>query len=176
LEVTPEGLRIQLVDQEKSSMFPLGSSVMQDNARRLMDQVARIVKDLPNKITISGHTDSLPYRGGSGGYSNWELSADRANASRRALVASGVPDNRIALVVGKADTDPLIAENPAAAQNRRISIVVLRNDPKASVGRQSGAPAAGPPTQLANRPNDASQAPQGPGRPAPAAAAPVRRQ
>ncbi|MBM3546501.1 MAG: hypothetical protein FJX54_06090 [Alphaproteobacteria bacterium] len=139
LEITPEGLRIQLIDQDQRSMFPLGSANMQDSARKLMEEVAKAIASLPNKITISGHTDSTPFKGGVGGYSNWELSADRANASRRALVASGVSDSRLELVVGKADKDPLFPNDPAAAQNRRISIVVLRDKPSAAA-----APAAPP--------------------------------
>jgi chemotaxis protein MotB len=134
LEITPEGLRIQLIDQDQKSMFPLGSANMQESARKLMEEVAKIIAPLPNKITISGHTDSTPFKGGVGGYSNWELSADRANASRRVLVANGVADSRLALVVGKADKDPLIPNDPAASQNRRISVVVLREQPSSGVG------------------------------------------
>lgn len=126
LEIVPEGLRIQLIDQDQKSMFPLGSANMQDSARHLMEAVAKIISTLPNKITIAGHTDSTPFKGGVGGYSNWELSADRANASRRVLVANGVADSRLQLVVGKADKDPLLPNEPAASQNRRISVVVLR--------------------------------------------------
>lgn len=129
LEITPEGLRIQLIDQDQKSMFPLGSANMQEGARKLMEEVAKIISPLPNKITISGHTDSTPFKGGVGGYSNWELSADRANASRRVLVANGVSDTRLQLVVGKADKDPLMPNEPAASQNRRISVVVLRDLP-----------------------------------------------
>jgi chemotaxis protein MotB len=140
LEITPEGLRIQLIDQDQRSMFPLGSANMQDSARHLMEAVAKIIAPLSNKITIAGHTDSTPFKGGVGGYSNWELSADRANASRRALVANGVSDARLELVVGKADKDPLLPAEPNAAQNRRISIVVLREKPAA-------APGAGTPRQ-----------------------------
>ncbi len=138
LEITPEGLRIQLIDQDQKSMFPLGSANMQDSARKLMEEVAKIISPLPNKITISGHTDSTPFKGGVGGYSNWELSADRANASRRVLVANGVSDTRLQLVVGKADKDPLMPNDPAASQNRRISVVVLREQPP----RPAAAPTA----------------------------------
>ena len=151
LEITPEGLRIQLIDQDQKSMFPLGSANMQEGARKLMEEVAKIISPLPNKITISGHTDSTPFKGGVGGYSNWELSADRANASRRVLVANGVSDTRLQLVVGKADKDPLMPNEPAASQNRRISVVVLRElpSPTAAPRQQSQAQTPAPPQPTA---------------------------
>jgi chemotaxis protein MotB len=125
IDNTPEGLRIQLVDQEKASMFPSGGSLMNDNLRKILEKVADIVHRMPNQIAISGHTDSVPFRGRNN-YSNWELSAERANASRRALVEFGVPISRIASVSGKADTEPLVPEDPTLPTNRRISIVLLR--------------------------------------------------
>jgi chemotaxis protein MotB len=125
IDRTPEGLRIQIVDQEKRSMFPLGSAQMADNAQKLMALVALVVRKLPNKVSITGHTDAAPYAFGRY-YTNWELSADRANASRRELVTDGVPAERIEKVVGLADRDPLLPDDPRAASNRRISIVLLR--------------------------------------------------
>jgi chemotaxis protein MotB len=125
IDNTPEGLRIQLVDAENTSMFPSGGSKMQENLNKILEKVADIVRRLPNQIAISGHTDSVPFRR-SDGYSNWELSSERANASRRALVGFGVPISRIASVTGKADTDPLVPEDPTLPTNRRISIVLLR--------------------------------------------------
>jgi chemotaxis protein MotB len=153
LEIVPEGLRIQLIDQDQKSMFPLGSANMQDSARHLMEAVAKIISSLPNKITISGHTDSTPFKGGVGGYSNWELSADRANASRRVLVANGVSDSRLQLVVGKADKDPLLPNEPNASQNRRISVVVLREPaPGASAAPRQQSQAQTPAAQPTARP------------------------
>ena len=125
IDRTPEGLRIQIVDQEKRSMFPLGSAQMVDNAQKLLALVALVVQKLPNKVSITGHTDAAPYAFGRY-YTNWELSADRANASRRELVTDGVPAERIEKVVGLADRDPLVPNDPRAASNRRISIVLLR--------------------------------------------------
>jgi chemotaxis protein MotB len=128
IDRTPEGLRIQIVDQDKMSMFPLGSSDMVEPARRLMALIARVVEKLPEKIAITGHTDANPYtRGGS--YGNWELSVDRANASRRELLADGVAADRIARVVGVAARDPLVPKDPLSPRNRRISIVLLRQAP-----------------------------------------------
>ena len=123
---TPEGLRIQISDQDGLAMFPPGSSAMYGHTRALIDLVSRIINQLPNKISIAGHTDGVPFRDPSG-YTNWELSADRALASRRTLVAAGVPENRIDRVVGKADTEPLVPDDPKAPRNRRIAIVILRD-------------------------------------------------
>jgi chemotaxis protein MotB len=133
VDETPEGLRIQLIDQEGSSMFPSGSNEMYDKTKKLLATVAHIVQKLPNQITIRGHTDSTPYHSAKG-YNNWDLSSDRANASRRALVDAGLDPSKIASVIGKADKEPLFKENPAAPENRRISVVLLR----ASVSAASG--------------------------------------
>jgi chemotaxis protein MotB len=125
IDETPEGLRIQIVDQDKTPMFPLGSAEMLDPARKLMSLITQVIKKLPNKISITGHTDSTQYAF-SAKYGNWELSADRANASRREFLADGLPAGRIERVVGVADTEPLDKTDPAAPHNRRISIVLLR--------------------------------------------------
>ncbi len=125
VDMTPEGLRIQIVDQKGRSMFPIGKAKMYDNTYRLISKVAGVIEKLPNKISIKGHTDGVPY-GDDAVYNNWDLSADRANASRRALTQSGLNKARILNVVGKADTDHLFPEDPTSPQNRRISIILLR--------------------------------------------------
>jgi chemotaxis protein MotB len=132
IENTPEGLRIQLVDQDRQPMFPSGSAEMLDPAKKLMALVSQVVLRMPNKILISGHTDSTPYSGG-GKYSNWELSTDRANASRREFIADGVPADRVSRIEGMADQQPLIPADPASPRNRRISIVLLREGKDATV-------------------------------------------
>ena len=124
---SPEGLRIQLLDQEKVALFPLGSADMFEQTRKLLAKVSEIIAKLPNKIKISGHTDSRPFPEGAT-YTNWELSADRALSSRRALIANGIPGDRVAQVVGMADTDPIEPNDPTSPSNRRISIVLLRQD------------------------------------------------
>ena len=129
IDRTPDGMRIQIVDRERLSMFPLGSSEMLEHTEKLMILVAEAIRRLPNKIAITGHTDATPYLR-QGGFSNWELSADRANASRRALLAAGLPENRIASVIGKADEEPLLTEDPTSPRNRRISIVLLHETPE----------------------------------------------
>lgn len=125
IDNTPEGLRIQIVDQEGLAMFPRGSADMYPHTRKMLELVAKVILHLPQRIAISGHTDATRYISNTG-YSNWELSADRANASRRALLALGVPFERVARVVGMAATEPLLPDNPTDARNRRLSIVLLR--------------------------------------------------
>ncbi|MCW5750126.1 MAG: flagellar motor protein MotB [Alphaproteobacteria bacterium] len=132
VDMTPEGLRIQIVDQQNQSMFPSGSAGMHERTRLLLQKVSQVVMQLPNKISISGHTDATPFRGDAG-YGNWELSADRANASRRVLVEAGLPVPRIQQVVGKADQEPLFANDRMNPSNRRIAIVLLRESQQAVV-------------------------------------------
>ncbi len=136
VDMTPEGLRIQIVDQQGRSMFPVGSAKMYDETYMLISKVSAIINKMPQKISVRGHTDSLAY-GSDASYDNWNLSADRANSSRQALVKSGMPPNRIANVAGKADTEHLFPEDPNSPQNRRISIILLRNHPA------EGAPPSG---------------------------------
>ncbi len=125
IDMTPEGMRIQIVDAEQRSMFPSGSAEMYDYTEHLLAKVSQAIAKLPNEIAVIGHTDASPFRGRDG-YTNWELSTDRANASRRALVGAGLPGWRIVRVVGKADNEPLVKDDPYSAQNRRISIILLR--------------------------------------------------
>ncbi len=127
VDQTPEGLRIQIVDREKTSMFPSGSAQMYGRTQQLMGLVADAIAGLPNRVAIKGHTDATPFSSGSG-YSNWELSTDRANASRRALLEAGLDPRRIESVAGRADQEPLIADDPYSPQNRRISVILLREN------------------------------------------------
>jgi chemotaxis protein MotB len=131
IDQTPEGLRIQIVDAEGKSMFPLGSARMYDHTRKLIGLVVSAVKQLPQQIAIKGHTDAAPFVNEQG-YSNWELSTDRANSSRRALLEEGLPAARIASVIGLADTEHLIEDEPLSPRNRRISIIMLRENPVAA--------------------------------------------
>ena len=124
IDETPEGLRIQLIDREHSAMFPAGGARMYPHTRKLLRLVVEAIKGLPNKISIRGHTDATPFSASSG-YDNWKLSSDRANATREELIELGLAPERIAEVVGKADTEPLITEDPRDPRNRRISIVLL---------------------------------------------------
>jgi chemotaxis protein MotB len=128
IDETSQGVRIQLVDEDGRSMFEAGSAEPTARVKLLLKEVAKIVGDLPNRIAISGHTDGEAFSG-PGGYSNWDLSAARANASLRILMENGVPDDRIAEVTGKAGSDPLYPDNPQASANRRIGIVLLKEAP-----------------------------------------------
>ncbi|MGV8995885.1 MAG: flagellar motor protein MotB [Parvibaculaceae bacterium] len=128
IDETPEGLRIQIIDQDGRSMFPTGHAEPYERTRKLLNAVGKILLRLPNRISISGHTDSAPYVGVPG-YSNWELTADRANAARRVIEAQGLPDDRIYQVVGKADSEPLFPEDTRMAANRRLTVVLLRENP-----------------------------------------------
>ncbi len=123
---TAEGMRIQLIDQENAAMFPSGSNVMTDTAKKLIEAVANVIKRLPQKIAIEGNTDAIPFSDPNG-YTNWDLSAERALASRRKLVELGVEEGKILRVSGLADTNLFDPENPTSPNNRRISIVLLRN-------------------------------------------------
>lgn len=167
VDMTPQGLRIQIVDQKNQSMFPTGSAQMTPRTRLLLQKIAGVIAKLPNKISISGHTDAAPYPTDAT-YDNWELSSDRANASRRVLIESGLPPERISQVVGRADEDPLIKANPLDPRNRRISIVLLRMAPPPV---PASAPASAPANTPAAGAAGAKAAPAQPQQaPAPAAA------
>jgi len=124
VEDTPEGLRIQIVDQDGLAMFASGQANMFEHTQKVISLVVSVIEKMPQDLAISGHTDAVPMSGTQ--YTNWELSSDRANAARRFLVESGVPSERIASVVGKAATEPLLTDDPKNARNRRLSIVLLR--------------------------------------------------
>ena len=137
IDNTPEGLRIQLIDREGFPLFPSGSAEPHLHTKRLLEQVSKVIQTMPQQLSISGHTDAVKYVT-ERGYSNWELSADRANAARRSLVDFGTPGERVNQVVGKAETEPLVAENPKDARNRRLAIIMLRGTGTGAQGKQSG--------------------------------------
>ncbi|MDM7323111.1 MAG: flagellar motor protein MotB [Gammaproteobacteria bacterium] len=141
IDITPEGLRIQIVDQDKRPMFDLASARMAPYAEAILRKVAPIVNELPNKITVLGHTDSRPFASGRGDYSNWELSADRANAARRVLNASGIAEGKIMRVSGLADSVPFNPADPADPINRRISIILLKKEVEEQYIANTGAAA-----------------------------------
>ncbi|MYM36389.1 flagellar motor protein MotB [Duganella sp. FT94W] len=124
LDITSEGLRIQIVDEQNRPMFALAKADLQPYTKEILHEIGFVLNDVPNRITLSGHTDSTPYMSDAG-YSNWELSADRANASRRALIAGGMQDAKVLRVVGLASAINLDKADPFNPINRRISIVVM---------------------------------------------------
>ncbi|WEY40812.1 flagellar motor protein MotB [Paraburkholderia sp. SUR17] len=127
ISITNEGLRIEIVDSQNRPMFASGSAKPESYATTILMQIGSALNDVENRISIAGHTDAVPYSGGTAGYSNWDLSSDRANAARRALVAGGMREDKVLQVRGLADVLPLdrnVADEPT---NRRISILVLNH-------------------------------------------------
>src|SRR5690625_5087031 len=125
IDMTHEGLRIQIVDQQNRPMFAMGSAQVQPYMREILRSLGQPLNELPNRLLIAGHTDAHQYSRGEREYSNWELSSDRANAARRELVAGGLAENKVKQISGLASTVNLVKEDPEAAVNRRISIVAL---------------------------------------------------
>ncbi len=125
IDITSEGLRIQIVDEKNRPMFALASAQLQPYTREILREIGKTLNDVPNKISLSGHTDATPYSSGEKGYSNWELSADRANASRRELISGGMDESKVLRVVGLSSAVLLDKEDPFNPINRRISIIVM---------------------------------------------------
>jgi chemotaxis protein MotB len=125
LDITPEGLRIQIVDAQNRPMFDLSGTQLKPYARELLLEVGKYLATVPNRVTISGHTDETPFAGGGQNYTNWELSADRANTARRTFKAAGLPDEKFARIIGMSSYVLLDEKNPRNPMNRRISVVVM---------------------------------------------------
>ncbi|MBU3056333.1 flagellar motor protein MotB [Pseudomonas indica] len=165
-EITQDGLRIQIMDAENRPMFALGSAQLQPYFEDILLAMAETIKAVPNKISISGHTDAKPFVG-RGDFGNWELSSNRANAARRALVAGGYPEEQVARVVGYASSALFDRENPLNPVNRRIDIIVLTKRAQREI---EGEQDSGQEGQEATPPADAgagveSPAPTSPGGP-----------
>jgi chemotaxis protein MotB len=130
LDMTPDGLRIQIVDDQNRPMFDSGSAVVKPYMRDLLRQIAEVLTEVPNRLTMEGHTDAAAFAGDRKGlgYGNWELSSDRANASRREMVAGGLPDGRMLRVQGLAASSLFDRDDPLSPTNRRISIIVMNRD------------------------------------------------
>ena len=125
LDITTEGLRIQIVDEQNRAMFESSKAEMQPYAKQILKEIGQMLNDVSNKVSLSGHTDAVPYPGGEKAYSNWELSADRANASRRELVAGGMDETKVIRVVGLSSASLFDKADPLNPVNRRISIIVM---------------------------------------------------
>ena len=138
LDITSEGLRIQIIDKENRPMFAQGSPVLQSYTREILHEIVKVIKTVPNKISISGHTDRTPYAS-TNGYSNWELSADRANSARRELLVGGLEEDKIGRVVGLSSSVLFDKQNPFNPTNRRISIIVMNKAAEEAVTHGEGA-------------------------------------
>lgn len=139
LDITSEGLRVQIVDEQNRAMFASSKADMQPYAQQILREIGKMLNGVPNKISLSGHTDAVAYAGGDKGYSNWELSADRANASRRELIAGGMDESKLLRVVGLASASLFDKENPLDPSNRRISIIVMNKQAEENALRDDAA-------------------------------------
>jgi chemotaxis protein MotB len=138
LDITTDGLRIQIVDEQNRPMFALAKAELQPYTKEILREIGAALNDVPNRISISGHTDSASYSNGDKGYSNWELSADRANACRRELIAGGMSDVKMLRVVGLSSAVPFDRLDPLNPVNRRISIIVMNKKAEESAINDAG--------------------------------------
>lgn len=137
VDITSEGLRIQIVDEQNRPMFNLASAELQPYTKVILREIGAVLNDVQNRVSLSGHTDSIQYANAGRGYSNWELSADRANASRRELIAGGMDEGKMLRVVGLASSVPFQNEAPTDPVNRRISIIVMNKQTEDAITRQA---------------------------------------
>ncbi len=137
LDLTSEGLRIQIVDAQNRPMFDLSSAELKSYAKEILRHIGSALNGVENRISLSGHTDATPFAGGEKGFSNWELSASRANASRRELIAGGMDETKVLRVVGLASTVMFDGQDPFNPINRRISIIVMNKKTEESVLRDA---------------------------------------
>lgn len=133
LDITTDGLRIQIVDEQNRPMFALSKAELQPYTKTILHEIGKMLNEVTNKISLSGHTDAKPYPTGDKGYSNWELSADRANASRRELITGGMDTQKVLKVVGLSSAVLFDKEDPLNPINRRISIVVMNEKAEKAV-------------------------------------------
>ena len=138
LDITTEGLRIQIVDEQNRPMFKSGSARLEPYTKEILHEIGKMLNEVPNKVSLSGHTDATSYAGGEKGYSNWELSADRANASRRELIVGGIAEEKIVRVVGLSSAVLYDKESPLNPVNRRISLIVLNKQAEEAAQHDGG--------------------------------------
>jgi chemotaxis protein MotB len=138
LESTPEGLKIQIVDNKNRPMFKLASSETEPYARIILREIAPVINELPNKISINGHTDALPFPSNQSGYTNWELSSNRANSARHELNLGGLNEEKVLRVIGLSSSIPYNPKNTLDPMNRRISIIVMNKKTEKQVVQQAG--------------------------------------
>ncbi len=139
LDITSDGLRVQIVDEKNRPMFNSSKAELQPYAKQILQELGQMFNGVTNKISLSGHTDATPYPNGEKSYSNWELSADRANASRRELVAGGMDETKLLRVVGLSSASLFDKENPLNPTNRRISIIIMNKQAEENVLKDAAA-------------------------------------
>ena len=137
IDITDEGLRIQIVDEQNRPMFNLASAELQPYTKIILREIGKVLNDVQNRVSLSGHTDAVQYGNAGRGYSNWELSADRANASRRELIVGGMDEAKMLRVVGLAASVPFKDAGPSDPVNRRISIIVMNKRTEDAVTKQA---------------------------------------
>jgi chemotaxis protein MotB len=143
LEKVQDGLNIQIVDEQNRPMFDVGSALVKPYMRDILQEIGKALKDVDNRIALTGHTDATPYGSGDRGYSNWELSTERASSARKEMERDGLDPGRLIRVAGYASTEPIIKENPLDPRNRRISILLFYTyGTAAGAARSTGAGAA----------------------------------
>ena len=149
IDITTEGLRIQIVDEKNRPMFAVARAELQPYTQEILFEIGSMLNDMSNRISLSGHTDTAAYSNGEKGYSNWELSADRANASRRALIAGGMDEGKVLRVVGLSSAVPFDKNDPASPVNRRISIIVMNKRAEELITKDGVQPPAPPSAPVA---------------------------
>ncbi|MGE5384903.1 MAG: flagellar motor protein MotB, partial [Betaproteobacteria bacterium] len=163
LDITPEGLRIQIVDEQNRPMFDLSSAELKPYTKEILRQIGRLLNGVPNRLSVAGHTDAAQFAGGDRGFSNWELSASRANASRRELIAGSMDESKMLRVVGLSSTVLFDKNDPLNPTNRRISIVVLNKKTEMAILQEEGSEIV--PATANDAPAKTSAAPASAGRP-----------
>ncbi|HRF04407.1 flagellar motor protein MotB [Accumulibacter sp.] len=138
IDITSEGLRIQIVDEQNRPMFDTSSAELKGYTRTILHEIGKALNAVPNKLSLSGHTDAAQFSGGAKGFSNWELSANRANASRRELIAGGMDEHKVLRVVGLSSTVLFDKNDPLSSINRRISIIVLNRRAEEALLQEDG--------------------------------------
>lgn len=138
IDVTPEGLRIQIIDEKNRPMFDTSSAELKPYSKVILREIGKALNAVPNKVSFSGHTDAQQFSGGEKGFSNWELSANRANASRREMIAGGMDENKVLRVVGLSSTVLFDKNDPLSSANRRINIVVLNKRTEEAMLQEDG--------------------------------------
>jgi len=138
IDVVPEGLRIQIIDEQNRPMFDTSSAELKPYSKVILREIGRALNSVPNKVSFSGHTDAAQFGGGEKGFSNWELSANRANASRREAIAGGMDENKVMRVVGLSSTVLFDKNDPLSSANRRINIVVLNKRTEEAMLQEDG--------------------------------------